>query len=57
MITGAAQFVDPHTVVVGVGEDAIKVSARTILINTGSEPVIPSIPGLATARTWSAARN
>jgi pyruvate/2-oxoglutarate dehydrogenase complex dihydrolipoamide dehydrogenase (E3) component len=46
VITGAARFVDPHTVVVGVGEDAIEISAPTILINTGSEPVIPAIPGL-----------
>jgi probable pyridine nucleotide-disulfide oxidoreductase len=49
VITGAARFVDPHTVAVGEGEDRITVTAPTILINTGSEPVVPPIPGLATS--------
>ncbi|WP_328999506.1 FAD-dependent oxidoreductase [Kribbella sp. NBC_00709] len=43
LLTGAAAFVDPHTVVVG----DITVTAETILINTGSAPVIAPIPGLA----------
>jgi pyruvate/2-oxoglutarate dehydrogenase complex dihydrolipoamide dehydrogenase (E3) component len=47
VITGAARFVDPHPVAVGEGRDRITVTAPTILINTGSEPVIPDIPGLA----------
>lgn len=47
VITGTARFVDANTVAVGEGEDRITVSAPTILINTGSEPVVPSIPGLA----------
>jgi pyruvate/2-oxoglutarate dehydrogenase complex dihydrolipoamide dehydrogenase (E3) component len=47
VITGAASFVDPHTIAVGEGEDRITVTAPTILINTGSEPVVPPIPGLA----------
>lgn len=46
VITGAARFVDPHTVAVGEGADRITVTAPTILINTGSEPVVPDIPGL-----------
>jgi pyruvate/2-oxoglutarate dehydrogenase complex dihydrolipoamide dehydrogenase (E3) component len=50
VITGAASFVDPHTVAVGDGDDRITVTAPTILVNTGSEPVIPAIPGLATSR-------
>ncbi|HEY3752758.1 MAG TPA: FAD-dependent oxidoreductase [Pseudonocardiaceae bacterium] len=50
VITGAATFVDPHTVAVGGGDDRITVTAPTILVNTGSEPVIPAIPGLATSR-------
>lgn len=49
VITGAASFVDPHTVAVGEGEDRITVTAPTILVNTGSEPVVPPIPGLATS--------
>ncbi|EWM18510.1 pyridine nucleotide-disulfide oxidoreductase [Kutzneria sp. 744] len=47
VITGAATFLDPHTVAVGEGDDRITVTAPTILINTGSEPVLPAIPGLA----------
>ncbi|MGN6760860.1 MAG: FAD-dependent oxidoreductase, partial [Leifsonia sp.] len=47
VITGTARFLDPHTVAVGEGRDLITVTAPTILVNTGSEPVIPPIPGLA----------
>ncbi|WP_329457386.1 FAD-dependent oxidoreductase [Streptomyces sp. NBC_01497] len=47
VITGAAHFLDPHTVAVGEGTDRITVTAPTILINTGSEPVVPAIAGLA----------
>lgn len=47
VITGAARFVDPHTVAVGVGAARVDVTAPTILVNTGSEPVLPDIPGLA----------
>jgi pyruvate/2-oxoglutarate dehydrogenase complex dihydrolipoamide dehydrogenase (E3) component len=47
VITGVASFLDPHTVAVGEGPDRLTVSAETILINTGSQPVIADIPGLA----------
>lgn len=47
VLTGRARFVDEHTVSVGAGDDQITVSAPTILINTGSEPILPDIPGLA----------
>jgi pyruvate/2-oxoglutarate dehydrogenase complex dihydrolipoamide dehydrogenase (E3) component len=50
VITGLASFIDAHTVTVGGGEDRITVTAPTILINTGSEPIIPAIPGLADSR-------
>ena len=50
VITGPASFVDAHTVAVGHGEDRITVTAPTILINTGSEPVVPAVPGLADSR-------
>jgi pyruvate/2-oxoglutarate dehydrogenase complex dihydrolipoamide dehydrogenase (E3) component len=50
VITGPAAFLDPHTVGVGVGDDRITVSADTILINTGSEPIVPDVPGLADSR-------
>lgn len=57
VITGTARFVDPYTVAVGEGPDLVTVTAPTILVNTGSEPVIPPIPGLASSPTWSPARN
>jgi probable pyridine nucleotide-disulfide oxidoreductase len=47
VITGSATFIDAKTVAVGEGDDRITVTAPTILINTGSEPVIADIPGLA----------
>ncbi|NEN05870.1 NAD(P)/FAD-dependent oxidoreductase [Diaminobutyricibacter tongyongensis] len=47
VITGTARFVDANTVTVGEGDDRITVTAPTILINTGSEPIVPNIPGLA----------
>ncbi|GAA1716308.1 FAD-dependent oxidoreductase [Kribbella yunnanensis] len=43
VLTGTASFVDDHTIAVG---NDVRVVADTILINTGSEPVIPDIPGL-----------
>jgi pyruvate/2-oxoglutarate dehydrogenase complex dihydrolipoamide dehydrogenase (E3) component len=46
VLTGTAAFVDPHTVAVSNGSGEIRVTGETILVNTGSEPVIPDIPGL-----------
>ncbi|MBB4683973.1 FAD-dependent oxidoreductase [Amycolatopsis jiangsuensis] len=46
VLTGAASFVDPHTVSVGDGQDRITVTAPVVLVNTGSEPVVPPVPGL-----------
>nr|WTB28998.1 FAD-dependent oxidoreductase [Streptomyces sp. NBC_00830] len=46
VLTGQAAFVDPHTVAVQAGRERLTVSADTILINTGSEPIIRDIPGL-----------
>ncbi|MEU6207590.1 FAD-dependent oxidoreductase [Micromonospora musae] len=50
VITGRAAFADAHTVTVVTGDEHLTVTADTILINTGSEPVVPDIPGLATSR-------
>lgn len=50
VITGTASFVDPHTVSVGSGEDRITITAPIILINTGSEPILPDAPGAADSR-------
>ncbi|MEU6339381.1 FAD-dependent oxidoreductase [Streptomyces sp. NPDC046977] len=49
VITGTARFINPYTVAVGEGPDVITVTAPTILVNTGSEPVIPPVPGLASS--------
>ncbi|NYD76114.1 dihydrolipoyl dehydrogenase family protein [Leifsonia soli] len=46
VITGKARFIDPHTVAVGEGKDTITVTGSTILINTGSEPIVPRIDGI-----------
>lgn len=46
VITGSARFVDANTVEVGEGADRITVTAPTILINTGSEPIVPDIDGV-----------
>ena len=50
VITGAASFIDPHTVSVGSGGDRITITAPIILINTGSEPILPDAPGAADSR-------
>lgn len=50
VVTGTARFIDSNTVQVGEGNDALTVTAPTILINTGSEPVLPDIPGVPKSR-------
>ncbi|CAN5511540.1 reactive chlorine resistance oxidoreductase RclA [soil metagenome] len=48
VLTGTARFVDDTTVGVRTGDGGqFMVSAPNIVIGTGSEPVIPDIPGLA----------
>ncbi|MEY9965698.1 pyruvate/2-oxoglutarate dehydrogenase complex dihydrolipoamide dehydrogenase (E3) component [Streptacidiphilus sp. MAP12-16] len=46
VLTGKAVFTDPHTVRVDTADGTVTVTGESILINTGSEPVIPDIPGL-----------
>jgi pyruvate/2-oxoglutarate dehydrogenase complex dihydrolipoamide dehydrogenase (E3) component len=46
VVTGRATFIDPHTVGVDAGSERIAITAETILINTGSVPIVPAIPGL-----------
>ena len=50
VLTGRAVFTDLHTVAVTSGDDRLTISAETILINTGSEPIVPDIPGLRASR-------
>ena len=46
VITGHAVFFDAHTVEISAGADRLTVRAESIVIGSGSEPVIPDIPGL-----------
>ncbi|TDK27969.1 NAD(P)/FAD-dependent oxidoreductase [Arthrobacter crusticola] len=46
ILTGKGTFVDPHTVSVDVDGRHVTVTGDTILINTGSEPIIPDIKGI-----------
>jgi pyruvate/2-oxoglutarate dehydrogenase complex dihydrolipoamide dehydrogenase (E3) component len=46
VLTGHARFVDSKTVEVATDSGAVTVSAAAIVIGTGSQPVIPDIPGL-----------
>lgn len=48
VLTGRAEFVDPHTVKVTLvdGGGTIVVSAEHLVVSTGSEPRIPDVPGL-----------
>ncbi|MFJ2580770.1 FAD-dependent oxidoreductase [Kitasatospora aureofaciens] len=46
VLTGKAVFTDPHTVRVDTADGTVTVTGETVLINTGSEPIIPDIPGL-----------
>jgi pyruvate/2-oxoglutarate dehydrogenase complex dihydrolipoamide dehydrogenase (E3) component len=50
VVTGRATFVDDHTVVVGSGGERVTITGDMILINTGSEPIVPDIPGIAASR-------
>ncbi|AXL87700.1 pyridine nucleotide-disulfide oxidoreductase [Streptomyces sp. CB09001] len=47
VITGRARFTGPHTLMVTAGGDELEIRAETIVINTGSTPVVPPMPGLA----------
>ena len=43
ILLGAVSFVDPHTLTVGDQ----RISAKKVLIATGADPVLPSLPGLS----------
>jgi pyruvate/2-oxoglutarate dehydrogenase complex dihydrolipoamide dehydrogenase (E3) component len=47
VVTGRARFTGPHTLLVEAGDDRLEVEATTIVLNTGAEPVLPPVPGLA----------
>lgn len=45
IVSGMAQFLDAHTVLVTDGESRTHYSADAIVIATGSEPFVPPVPG------------
>lgn len=48
VLTGHARFLDPHRLAVQLSDGGtVTVTARWIVIGTGSRPVLPDIPGLA----------
>ena len=49
-IRAQARFLDPHTVELSNGK---KVSAKHILIGTGSKVSVPPVPGLDAAKFWT----
>ncbi|MEV6992553.1 FAD-dependent oxidoreductase [Streptomyces sp. NPDC093228] len=46
VVTGTAAFLDDKRVEVVAGDDRLEITADTIVVNTGAEPVVPDIPGL-----------
>ncbi len=46
VLTGAARFLDEHRVTVNTEDGVVEVTAHTVVIGTGSVPVIPDVPGL-----------
>ncbi|MCF7942096.1 MAG: dihydrolipoyl dehydrogenase [Spirochaetia bacterium] len=53
LILGTAAFIDSHTISVTKEETTRTVSAKHVIIATGSKPVIPPIPGLQDAGYWT----
>jgi pyruvate/2-oxoglutarate dehydrogenase complex dihydrolipoamide dehydrogenase (E3) component len=48
VLTGHARFLDPHTMhVASIDGFTVRVSARWVVVDTGSRPVLPPIPGLS----------
>ncbi|MEV4346994.1 FAD-dependent oxidoreductase [Actinoplanes sp. NPDC049596] len=50
VVTGAAAFLDEKRVEVTAGADRLEITADTIVINTGAEPVVPDVAGLRDSR-------
>ncbi|WP_298460499.1 NAD(P)/FAD-dependent oxidoreductase [uncultured Cellulomonas sp.] len=55
LVRGAARFTGPRRLEVRDGDGAATtvVARHAVVVATGSEPVIPDVPGLATARPWT----
>ena len=54
LLRGAARFTGPRELVVEGPDGDVSLTARhAVVVATGSEPVIPPVPGLAEARPWT----
>jgi pyruvate/2-oxoglutarate dehydrogenase complex dihydrolipoamide dehydrogenase (E3) component len=53
LVIGIAQFVAPRTVEVRLNGHCRLIWGRRVVIDTGSMPVVPDIPGLVAARPWT----
>ncbi len=45
LITGVAQLLDPHTVLVEGPEGSWRLSARSVIVSSGSDITVPKLPG------------
>ncbi len=52
LVSGRATFVGPKRILVQAGEDQLEISAETVLINTGTVPAVPDIPGVDDPRVF-----
>lgn len=46
LIDGRARFVGPREIEVSAGADRLRIGARTVVINTGTVPARPDLPGV-----------
>lgn len=46
LVDGRARFVGPREVEVSAGEDRLRITGRTVVINTGTVPARPDLPGV-----------
>jgi pyruvate/2-oxoglutarate dehydrogenase complex dihydrolipoamide dehydrogenase (E3) component len=49
VLLGGARFVDDHTLAVGER----RITAKSVLVTTGSRPAVPALPGLAEVDYWT----
>lgn len=50
VFTGEASFLSPHEIKIKTAEDEFSIEGKKIIINTGSEPVIPPIIGIHSSK-------
>ena len=46
LVSGEARFIGPHEVRVQAGSETLDISAEAVVINTGTSPAMPDIPGI-----------